>query len=145
MAECKLDPAARARWLTFVVVGGGPTGVELAGQIGELARAMRRNFRRIDPTQARIVLLDAGPAILSGYPVSLQRRAAQRLERLGVELRLGVVVTGVDARGVDTNADEPALRRVEAPTKIWAAGSRAHRSAAWLPSRRARASMAPAG
>ena len=122
MAECELDPAARATWLTFVVVGGGPTGVELAGQIGELARAMRGNFRRIDPTQARIVLLDAGPAILSGYPVSLQRRAARRLERLGVELRLGVVVTGVDARGVDTNADEPALRRVEAPTKIWAAG-----------------------
>ena len=123
MAEREPDPRLRSVWLTFVVVGAGPTGVELAGQIAELARrSLRRNFRRIDPAESRIVLLDAAPTILSSFPQSLQRRAARELERLGVELHLGARVTGVDARGIDTDAFEPGVRRIEAATKIWAAG-----------------------
>ena len=123
MAEREPDPRLRSVWLTFVVVGAGPTGVELAGQIAELARqSLRRNFRRIDPAESRIVLLDAAPTILSSFPQSLQRRAARELERLGVELHLGARVTGVDARGIDTDAFEPGARRIEAATKIWAAG-----------------------
>jgi len=123
MAEREPDPALRRLWLTFVVVGAGPTGVELAGQIAELAhRSLHRNFRRIDPTEARIVLLDALDTILASFPESLQRLAARRLERMGVEIHLGAMVTGVVARGIDTSAEDPELRRIEAATKIWAAG-----------------------
>jgi NADH dehydrogenase len=122
LAEHELDPASRRLLMTFVIVGAGPTGVELAGQVAELARAMHRNFRNIDPTEARIVLLDAASTILGGYPASLQRRAARRLERMGVEIHLETMVTGVDARGIDTTAEDPELRRIETATKIWAAG-----------------------
>ena len=124
MAEREPDPDLRRIWLTFVVVGAGPTGVELAGQISELARgSLRRNFRRIDPAEARIVLLDAAPTILGSFPESLQRRAARQLERMdGVEIHLGAMVSSVDVRGVDTDAEDPELRRIEAATKIWAAG-----------------------
>jgi NADH dehydrogenase len=123
MAEREPDPNLRSAWLTFVVVGAGPTGVELAGQIAELAHySLRRNFRRIDPTDARIVLVDAAPRILGSFPESLQRRAARHLERMGVEIHLGAMVTGVDGRGINTNAEDPSLRRIEAMTKIWAAG-----------------------
>jgi len=123
MAERESDPARQHLWLTFVVVGAGPTGVELAGQIAELARrSLRHNFRRIDPATARVVLLDAGPTILPAYPESLQHRAARTLESAGVEIHLGAMVTGVDQRGVDTNSKDPGLRRIEAVTKIWAAG-----------------------
>ncbi|MDA0166839.1 NAD(P)/FAD-dependent oxidoreductase [Solirubrobacter ginsenosidimutans] len=123
MAEREPDPRLRRIWLTFVVVGAGPTGVELTGQIAELAhRSLRRNFRRIDPAESRIVLLDAAPTLLGAFPESLQRRAARDLERLGVELHLGARVTGVDAAGIDTDASAPGLRRLEAATKIWAAG-----------------------
>ncbi|HUO70989.1 MAG TPA: NAD(P)/FAD-dependent oxidoreductase [Solirubrobacteraceae bacterium] len=124
MAEREPDPTLRRVWLTFVVVGAGPTGVELAGQIAELAhRSLHRNFRRIDPlTETRIVLLDALETILASFPEPLQRRAARRLERMGVEIHLGAMVTGVDARGIDISAEDPQLRRIEAATKIWAAG-----------------------
>jgi thioredoxin reductase len=123
MAEREPDPSLRQIWRTFVVVGAGPTGVELAGQIAELTRrSLHRNFRRIDPAQSPIVLLDAAPTILGAFPESLQRRAARDLERLGVELHLGARVTGVDARGIDTDSFEPGVRRIEAVTKIWAAG-----------------------
>ena len=123
MAERESDPARQRLWLTFVVVGAGPTGVELAGQIAELARrSLRLNFRRIDPATARVVLLDSGPAILRTFPESLQRRTARTLESMGVEIHLGTMVTGVDQRGIDTNANDPGLRRIEAITKIWAAG-----------------------
>jgi NADH dehydrogenase len=126
MAEREPDPELRKIWLTFVVVGAGPTGVELAGQIAELAhRSLHRNYRRIDPAAARVVLLDAAPALLASFPSSLQRRAAGQLDRLGVEIHLGAMVTGVDERGIDTNAADPALRRIEAATKIWAAGVQA--------------------
>jgi NADH dehydrogenase len=83
---------------------------------------LRHNFRHIDPAEARVVLLDAGPTILPAFAPSLQRRAARVLERKGVEIHLGAAVTGVDARGIDTNASDPRIRRVEAATKIWAAG-----------------------
>jgi NADH:ubiquinone reductase (H+-translocating) len=123
LAEHEHDPEARTRLLTFVVVGAGPTGVELAGQLVELTRnSLRGNFRRIDPAEARVVLLDAAPAILPSFPPSLQRRTAADLSGLGVEIHVGTLVTGVDADGIETNADDPELRRIEAATKIWAAG-----------------------
>jgi NADH dehydrogenase len=123
MAEREPDPRLRRIWLTFVIVGAGPTGVELAGQIAELARrSLGRNFRRIDPGESRIVLVDAAPTILGAFPESLQRRTARDLERLGVELRLGAEVTGVDDSGIETRGEDPSLRRIEAATKIWAAG-----------------------
>ena len=123
MAEREPDPQLRRMWLTFVVVGAGATGVELTGQIVELARgSLRGNFRRIDPAESRIVLLDAHATILRTFPESLQRRTVRQLERMGVEIHLGAKVTGVDERGVDTNAEDPRLRRIEAATKVWAAG-----------------------
>jgi NADH dehydrogenase len=123
MAERETDPALSNVWLTFVVVGGGPTGVELAGQIAELARrSLSDNFRHIDPAAARVVLIDAGPTILSAFPESLQRGAARTLESLGVEMHLGARVTAVDPRGVDIDANDPQLKRIDAATKIWAAG-----------------------
>jgi NADH dehydrogenase len=118
IAELEPDAALRESWLTFVVVGGGPTGVELAGQIAELSRrALGANFRRFDPKAARIVLLDAHDTVLRSYPESLRRRAQRDLERLGVEVRLGSRVVGVDVAGVDVEDG-----RIEARTKIWAAG-----------------------
>src|SRR6188472_1596931 len=121
MAELEDDDAARKAWLTFAIVGAGPTGVELAGQIAELSRrALGENFRRFAPKDARIVLLDAVDTVLPPYPERLRRRAARDLERLGVELRLGSKVIGVDATGLDTEAG-----RIEAHTKIWAAGVQA--------------------
>jgi NADH:ubiquinone reductase (H+-translocating) len=123
LAEHEGDPEARTRLLTFVVVGAGPTGVELAGQLVELTRnSLRGNFRRIDPAQARVVLLDAAPAILPSFPPSLQRRTAADLTGMGVEIHVGTLVTGVDADGIETNADDLKLRRIEAATKVWAAG-----------------------
>jgi NADH dehydrogenase len=123
MAEREADPAARRRWLTFVVVGAGPTGVEVAGQLAELSRrSLRRNFRNIDPAQARVVLLHAGPTILPSFPESLRARATRDLREVGVEIHVGTMVTGVDERGVETNSANPELRRIEAAAKIWAAG-----------------------
>jgi NADH dehydrogenase len=123
MAERESDPSVRNAWLTFVVVGAGPTGVELAGQIAELARrSLQHNFRRIDPSTARVVLLDAAPTILPAFPEKLQRSTARTLERMGVEIRLGAMVTGVDQGGIDTNANDPRFKRLDAATKIWAAG-----------------------
>lgn len=123
MASVEPDPQARRRWLTFVVVGAGPTGVEMAGQIAELSRrSLHRNFRRIDPASARVVLLDALPRALAPFPESLARRSVRDLEKLGVELYLGAKVTNVDATGIETDSSEQALRRIDAMTKIWAAG-----------------------
>jgi NADH dehydrogenase len=121
MAELETDPAARAAWLTFAIVGAGPTGVELAGQIAELSRrALGDNFRHFDPRAARVVLLDALDTVLPSFPERMRRRAQRDLERLGVEVRLGGRVVGVDATGVDLEGD-----RIEARTKIWAAGVQA--------------------
>src|SRR3954470_2527685 len=121
MAE--VDSERRDHWLTFAVVGGGPTGVELAGQIAELSRrTLKRNFRTFDPAEARIVLLDAGETVLATFPVPLQRRAHRDLEDLGVDIRLGARVTGVDAEGLSLENRDGSKGRIEAATKIWAAG-----------------------
>jgi NADH dehydrogenase len=126
MAEVEPDPGRRAPWLTFVVVGGGPTGVEMAGQIAELAGAtLRSNFRHFDPVTTRVVLVDALPAVLSGFDGRVAHKAADRLRQMGVELRLGARVTQVDADGIEAVVEGAAPWRIEARTKVWAAGVRA--------------------
>jgi NADH:ubiquinone reductase (H+-translocating) len=111
--------------LTFAIVGAGPTGVELAGHISELShKALKRNFRAFDPARARVVLLDAVDTVLPTFPKSLQRRTRRDLERLGVEVRLRTRVTGVDADGLSVENSDGSTDRVEAATKIWAAGVR---------------------
>jgi NADH:ubiquinone reductase (H+-translocating) len=118
-AEAEPDPVARAAWLTFAVVGGGPTGVELAGTLAEIARhTLRGEFRRIDPGSARILLLEAGPRVLSTFPESLSQKARTSLQQLGVEVRTGVAVTSIDAGGVVLGDNEP----IAARTVLWAAG-----------------------
>jgi NADH:ubiquinone reductase (H+-translocating) len=117
-AERDDDPEATAEWLTFVIVGGGATGVELAGTLAEIAKkTLTRDFRRIDPSKARILLLEGGPSLLSVYEPDQRERARRDLERLGVEVRLGAQVTSVDRLGV-TVGDE----RIVARTVLWAAG-----------------------
>ncbi|HSD67435.1 MAG TPA: NAD(P)/FAD-dependent oxidoreductase [Vicinamibacteria bacterium] len=117
-AEREEDPEARRRSLTFVVVGGGPTGVEMAGAFAEIARnTLARDFRRIDPRTARILLVEAGPRVLPAYPEALSEKAKRQLEALGVQVWTGAPVTGVDASGVDVGADRIATRTV-----VWAAG-----------------------
>ncbi len=126
MAESEEDPDVRRAWLTFVVVGGGPTGVEVAGQIAELSRSgLKANFRRIDPSEATVVLVDGGHEILAMFGDRLSQKAAAELQRLGVTIRTGTVVTGVDAHGVDVRTPEGGQDRVVARTKIWAAGVQA--------------------
>jgi NADH:ubiquinone reductase (H+-translocating) len=123
MAENEEDPLARAAWLTFVVVGGGATGVELAGQIAELSRSgLRGNFRRIDPRDAQVVLVDGGREILAAFGDRLSEKAAAELRRLGVTIRTETVVTGVDPFGVDLRVADGSSERLVARTKIWAAG-----------------------
>jgi NADH dehydrogenase len=123
LAELEEDPAVRAAWMTFVVIGGGPTGVEMAGQIAELAhRTLTKNFRRINPRHARIVLVDGAPTILGGFGERLAGKARRELERLGVEVHNNAMVAGVDERGLDLDTDTPAIRRIESFTKVWAAG-----------------------
>jgi NADH dehydrogenase len=126
IAELEPDDAAREPWLTFAIVGAGPTGVELAGQIAELSRrALRANFRHFDPKNARIVLIDGTDTVLPPYSPRLRRRARRDLERLGVELRLGMPVIGVDETGLDLASSDGDTARIEARTKIWAAGVQA--------------------
>ncbi len=126
MAENEDDPDKRQAWLTFVVVGGGPTGVEVAGQIAELSRSgLKHNFRRIDPSEAKVVLVDGGPEILATFGDRLSQKAAKQLGRLGVSIRTGAVVTGVDALGADVRTADGAQERLLAHTKIWAAGVQA--------------------
>jgi NADH dehydrogenase len=127
-AEEAENDTERRRLLTFVIIGGGPTGVELAGALAELARAaLARDFRRIDPKTARIVLVEAGPRLLPGFAAKLSGAAARALQRLGIELRLGVKVTRCDAEGA-VLGDE----RIESRTLIWAAGVAASPAAEWL-------------
>ena len=120
------EPAARAAELTFAIVGGGPTGVELAGQIGELAhRSLVAEFRSFATTQARILLFDGAPRILPTFPERLSARAAAALERLGVELHLGTTVADIDGESITVAGPDGARRRIPAHTRIWAAGVRA--------------------
>jgi NADH dehydrogenase len=132
-AEASEDAAARRAELTFVVVGGGPTGVEIAGQIGELARhALRRDFRSIDPRDARILLVEAADRLLGSFPESLSTKAADQLRQLGVTPTTNRMVVGIDADGVVLKAPGGATERVQAATVIWAAGVRASVLAARL-------------
>jgi NADH dehydrogenase len=117
-AERETDPARRAAWLTFVVIGGGPTGVELAGTFAEIARhTLRGEFRRIDPHSARVMLVEGTDRVLPAYPADLSRKAQLQLERLGVTVWPGRMVTAVDADGVQMGSE-----RLSAKTVIWAAG-----------------------
>lgn len=127
-AETAADGAERQRLLTFVIVGAGPTGVELAGAIAELAnKALAADFRNIDPRQARVVLVEAGNRVLPAFPETLSAFAAKSLERLGVELRFGAPVGLCDAQGVEIDGE-----RIHAETVLWAAGVAASPAAAWL-------------
>jgi NADH dehydrogenase len=123
MAEAETDEDLRREWLTFAVVGAGPTGVEMAGQICELShRALRRNFRRIDPRSARVLLFDGVNEVLPSFGHRVAARTALDLSRLGVEVHLGTMVTGVDAQGLDVRFADGSTRRFLARTKMWAAG-----------------------
>jgi NADH:ubiquinone reductase (H+-translocating) len=124
LAETASDPDEQRRWLTFAVVGAGPTGVELAGQIRELAtRTLRSEFRRIRPEDARVLLFDGGTAPLASFGRSLSDKAAAALQEMGVELHLGSIVSNVDARGIDVRDKAGGTTaRYEAGTVIWAAG-----------------------
>ena len=125
-AEREPDAARRDELLTFVMVGGGPTGVELAGTLAEIARhTLRHEFRAIDTTRARIVIIEAGPSILSTFPETLRDAARRSITDLGIEVRESTRVVGIDAHGVDVQAAEGAVERIVAGTVVWAAGVRA--------------------
>ena len=118
MAESEADADKRAALLNFVIVGGGPTGVELAGTLAEIARhTLKNEFRRINPRDAQIHLVEAGPRVLPSMPESLSQSAKRQLAKLGVEVHVGEAVTSVDATGVEFGG-----RRVETETVLWAAG-----------------------
>ena len=122
-AENDPDEGARKGWLTFVVVGAGPTGVEMAGQIAELARdTLPRDFRSIDTRTGRIVLVEGADRVLTSFPPSLSARAARSLGRLGVTLMLGRMVVGIDDAGVTVAASDGQQERIAARTVVWAAG-----------------------
>ena len=122
-AEIERDPVLRGEWLTFVVVGAGPTGVEMAGQIAELARdTLRRDFRATDPRSGRVLLVEAADRVLTGFPPSLSAKAERSLRRLGVRPLLGSTVVDVDESGVAFEDADGATRRIPARTVVWAAG-----------------------
>ena len=122
-AEIETEADATAPWLTFVVVGAGPTGVEMAGQIAELAhRTLRKDYRRIDPQQARVVLLEGAPTVLGTFGEHLAAKATKKLERLGVEVQLGAVVVDIDEYGIDVTDSDGSTQRIASRTKVWAAG-----------------------
>ena len=117
-AEAANDPEAQAAWLSFAIIGGGPTGVELAGTLAEIARhTLRNEFRHIDPRQAQVRLIEAGPRVLPSFPPDLSERARAQLVRLGVEVITGTPVTGIDANGYALGDTF-----VRARTVVWAAG-----------------------
>lgn len=150
-AEWLRDPAARQRELTFVVVGAGPTGVELAGALAEISRrTLVEDFRNIDPTQARVLLLEGTDTVLRGYPDSLRESARRQLESLGVQVRFGAMVDDVDEQGVvlAPPPDAPegtAGERIEAATVIWAAGVAASELGEQVPADRDRAGRVKVG
>jgi NADH dehydrogenase len=123
IAELQDDPDLAREWMTFVVVGAGATGVEMAGQIAELARdTLRKDYRHIDPRQARVILVDALPVVLPTFHEKLQKAAAKRLRKFGVELQLGVKVVDMDAGGVEVEESDGSRRRIPTWCKVWAAG-----------------------
>ena len=119
-AELTDDPADREAYMTIAVVGGGPTGVELAGLIPDVARGFRRDFRRIDPTRARVILIEGGPRLLAGFPDEISERARKDLEELGVEVRLDSLVSRVEEDAVYIGGE-----RIPTRTILWAAGNAA--------------------
>jgi NADH dehydrogenase len=122
-AERSSDPARREKLMTFVVVGAGPTGVEMAGQIAELAdHTLKGAFRHIDSTETRVVLLEGANAVLPPMGEKLGRKAQARLEKMGVDIQLGAMVTDVDRNGVTIKDADGAIRRIESATKVWSAG-----------------------
>jgi NADH:quinone reductase (non-electrogenic) len=132
-AEVETDPTRREAWLTFVVVGAGPTGVEMAGQIAELARdTLRRDFRAIDPRTGRILLLEAGDRILTSFPPTLSAKATRSLERLGVTVLTRHAVTAIDEHGVSVDDGSGGGRSIGSRTVVWAAGVTASSLAARL-------------
>ncbi len=123
MAETSDDPAERRHWLTFALVGAGPTGVELAGQIRELAtKTLRAEFRNADPEEARVLLFDGGSAPLAAFGRKLSAKAEEALRGLGVEMHMGAIVTDVDASGLAVRDQEGATTRYDAGTVLWTAG-----------------------
>ncbi|MGB9263774.1 MAG: NAD(P)/FAD-dependent oxidoreductase [Pseudolabrys sp.] len=123
MAELENDPDVRRAWLTFVVVGGGPTGVEIAGQIAELSRrALKHDFRRFDSGEVRVLLFEGGPEILATFGDKLSGIATRELEKIGVEIRVNSIVAHIDADGVDVKGADGSVQHFAAKTKIWAAG-----------------------
>ncbi len=117
-AEACADPAERAAWLEFAIIGGGPTGVELAGTLAEIARhTLRDQFRNIDPASARVRLIEAGPRVLASFPQDLSDKAQRQLQKLGVEVSTGVPVSGIDAGGYQLGDTY-----VRSRTIVWAAG-----------------------
>jgi len=127
-AEATDDPAERQALLTFLIVGGGPTGVELAGAIAELAKwGMEKEFRRFDPAQAKVILVQSGPRVLPTFAEALSEATATSLARLGVDVRVGSRVEGIDADGATVNG-----QRIPARTVLWAAGVVASPAAKWL-------------
>lgn len=125
-AERSSDPARREKLLTFTVVGAGPTGVEMAGQIAELAdHTLKGAFRHIDSTTARVILLDAAPAVLPPMGEKLGKKAQARLEKMGVDIQLGAMVTDVDRNGITVKDSDGTIRRIESATKVWSAGVQA--------------------
>ena len=123
MAELEEDPDIRRAWLTFVVVGGGPTGVEIAGQIAELSRrALKHDFRRFDSGEVRVLLFEGGSEILTTFGDRLSGKATHELEKIGVKIHVNSIVTHIDADGVDVKGPDGSARHFAAKTKIWAAG-----------------------
>ena len=141
LAELEPDPVERARLTTFVLIGGGATGVEMAGAIAELAKkALARDYRHIDPKMARVILIEAGPKLLGQFPDDLSEHARRSLEKLGVEVRLGAAVTSCDADGVSMGATQ-----IKSHCVIWAAGVQSSPAAAWLGASADRAGRAIVG
>lgn len=127
-AEATRDPHLRSRLMTFVLVGGGPTGVEMAGAVAELAKAtLARDFRHIKPEEARVILIEAGPRLLSGFPERLGTYARKQLEKMGVSVRLDLPIEAIDADGVVAKGE-----RIEASNVIWCAGVHATPVAEWI-------------
>ena len=126
LAEAEQDQEERRRLMTFVVVGGGPTGVEMAGQLKELSRrALRRNYRMIDPHDTRVVLVEGIDRLVGSMGPRLSRLTARDLTRMGVEIHLGAMVTNMDDDGVEITKQDGGTEWIPAATKVWAAGTRA--------------------